>query len=549
MVGSFAAALTLLLAPSAAPPVDPSGPDAADPVVAVCHGLELRRSEVAPSAAVWQALDAEARAGRVEQAAVERALARAAEESGADSGEAVGRELARAEQEVLIEALRRSVQESVAIPETSVDAYLEAHRDALRRPEKVRLRNLFLRVAEGASAEQREAARREIEALRRELVAAPERFAEVARVRSDSQSRFAGGLLGAVAPGELRPEVEAVAFGLEPGAISEPIETPEGFTLLQSIGGVEATVLGEEEARERVRRWMARSEADRRWQELRGELAPPAAPGPVGGPAAGSVDDPGRLAAALTALAAERRPAALESDPAWRAAAAERARALGLDAEPGVRSRLARRREAIVAAAELDRRVASLGPEPPPSDDDLLREYTRRPERFQLPPAYHLRAIRLDLDERPGSLAERTREAEALLEALASGEPFDELARRHSADPSAALGGDLGPLPRPRVAALGPNVLAAVSELEPGGASGLVRQDDRLWILRLERFEAGRQEPFEEVAGRLGEEVAARRARARERRIEREVAAELGCRPAPEPPVSPAPQPEGPGTG
>ena len=544
MLRLFAAVSSLLLVTLPAPAAD-----SADPVVAVCGDLELRRSEIAPSAAAWRALDPDLRSQRVERAAARRTLALASEASGAASGAAVQQALAEAEREVLIGALRQSVQDSVTIPEASVEAYLAAHRDALSQPEKVRLRNLFLHVPEGASVEQWEAAREEIEALREDLLAAPERFAEAAREHSDSESRFAGGLLGAVPPGELRSEVEAVAFALEPGAISEAIETPEGLTLLQSIGRVEAAVLGDEEARERVRRWLARREADRLWEELRGELEPAAAPGPEGEPATGDDADPDTLATALAELAAERRPATVESDPAWRAAAAEHALALGLDSEPSVRWSLAQRRETILAAAELDRRVASFGPEPAPSHDDLRREYARRPESFRVPPRYHLRAIRLDLDERPGSLAERTREAEALLGALASGTPFDELAGRHSAEPSAPRGGDLGWLPRSRVAALGPNVLAAVSELEPGETSRLVRQDDHLWILRLEGSEAGRRQTLEEVARRLGERLTARQARARARHIERELAAELACRLVPESAAPRSSEPRGRGTG
>jgi parvulin-like peptidyl-prolyl isomerase len=59
-------------------------------------------------------------------------------------------------------------------------------------------------------------------------------FADLARrFSNDSASSAFGGDLGVVSPGELHPDLEAAGLALGVGQVSEIIETPKGFTLLQ----------------------------------------------------------------------------------------------------------------------------------------------------------------------------------------------------------------------------------------------------------------------------------------------------------------------------
>ncbi|HEY43389.1 MAG TPA: hypothetical protein G4O11_05335 [Anaerolineae bacterium] len=74
------------------------------------------------------------------------------------------------------------------------------------------------------------------ESLREQLIAGAD-FAETARLYSiDTSSRPAGGDLGWFPVGYLLvPEVEAVAFDLQPGELSEVIESNLGFHIVQTI--------------------------------------------------------------------------------------------------------------------------------------------------------------------------------------------------------------------------------------------------------------------------------------------------------------------------
>jgi peptidyl-prolyl cis-trans isomerase C len=69
-------------------------------------------------------------------------------------------------------------------------------------------------------------------------------FAEIARIYSiDTSSRPAGGDLGWFPAGYLLvPEVEAAAFDLQPGELSEVIESDLGFHIVQMIERGERTL-------------------------------------------------------------------------------------------------------------------------------------------------------------------------------------------------------------------------------------------------------------------------------------------------------------------
>ncbi len=77
----------------------------------------------------------------------------------------------------------------------------------------------------------KDAAKSEIEALHKEISEGAD-FADVARDKSDCPSGSRGGDLGPFGRGMMVPEFEKAAFELEPGALSDVVETDFGYHLI-----------------------------------------------------------------------------------------------------------------------------------------------------------------------------------------------------------------------------------------------------------------------------------------------------------------------------
>jgi peptidyl-prolyl cis-trans isomerase SurA len=133
----------------------------------------------------------------------------------------------------LVQRLReRQEIRSVPPTETEVRSYYESTKaQQPRRPSTVSFRAILVRPE--PTAEAKAAARAEADSALVELRQGAD-FATLARRASDDPStREAGGDLGWFRRGKMVAEFEAVAFRLRPGQVSEVVETPFGYHLIQ----------------------------------------------------------------------------------------------------------------------------------------------------------------------------------------------------------------------------------------------------------------------------------------------------------------------------
>lgn len=97
--------------------------------------------------------------------------------------------------------------------------------------QQTHVRHILLRAREGLSEGE---AREKLQRLRERIVGGAD-FAELAKVNSEDASGPKGGDLGWVAAGDTVPEFERVMNALRDGEVSQPVQTPFGWHLVQVL--------------------------------------------------------------------------------------------------------------------------------------------------------------------------------------------------------------------------------------------------------------------------------------------------------------------------
>jgi len=124
---------------------------------------------------------------------------------------------------------------SLAAPsDDEVKAYYDEHRDdRFTAPEEIRARHILIKLPPGADEKARAAARTKADDVLAKVKKGAD-FAKLAQeVSEDPGSASKGGDLGLFARGHMVPAFDAAAFALEPGTVSDVVETPFGFHVIK----------------------------------------------------------------------------------------------------------------------------------------------------------------------------------------------------------------------------------------------------------------------------------------------------------------------------
>jgi len=120
---------------------------------------------------------------------------------------------------------RRLVSEQVLVDSAVLDSVYEAGDHRI-------IDHIMIRADERYSADERETRRRRAEIMRDRLAAGTSWVSE-AQTSDDHATRASQGRLGLIARGEAVPEFEEAAFMLEPGELSDVVETADGYHLVR----------------------------------------------------------------------------------------------------------------------------------------------------------------------------------------------------------------------------------------------------------------------------------------------------------------------------
>lgn len=166
-----------------------------------------------------------------------------------------------------------TIAKSIEPTEEELRRYYEEQQQAFTTPEQRHIRHILVAVSSDASLEEKQQALAKILEIKQRLEQAAD-FAELAKQFSDdSGSKAQGGDLGFIKRGLLEKNFEEAAFTLPEGKISDPVETPFGYHLIQVIEIKPANPKPFEAVREQIHRDIQHQEAETRFYELAEKLA------------------------------------------------------------------------------------------------------------------------------------------------------------------------------------------------------------------------------------------------------------------------------------
>jgi peptidyl-prolyl cis-trans isomerase D len=121
----------------------------------------------------------------------------------------------------------------VGMTDERLAQYYEEHKEEFRQEEQVRARHILFKLAQQAGAEEEARVRGEAEAALKRIQAGEDFAAVASQLSQDPASAQQGGDLGFFKRGEMVKPFEDTAFGLEPGAVSEPVRTDFGYHVIK----------------------------------------------------------------------------------------------------------------------------------------------------------------------------------------------------------------------------------------------------------------------------------------------------------------------------
>lgn len=150
----------------------------------------------------------------------------------------------------------------VAVSDVDMNEYYDLNKNTeFQQDEQVGARHILKKIDKDASPEAKQAARAAAERIA-QRIADGGSFEEIAKAESDDKgSAEKGGDLGYFGHGRMVPPFETAAFALEPGKVSEIVESDFGYHLILVYGKKPAGVLPFDEVKDRIRSELAMQKA------------------------------------------------------------------------------------------------------------------------------------------------------------------------------------------------------------------------------------------------------------------------------------------------
>jgi peptidyl-prolyl cis-trans isomerase C len=164
--------------------------------------------------------------------------------------------------------IETKVVNDLKVSDAEEQAFYDQNQASMKRPERVHVRHILVKVDKGASDVEKQKAKAKAESLLEKIKGGGD-FAKLAEDNSDDPgSKVRGGDLGFVPRGQTVPAFEAAAFALKkPNELSPVIETDYGFHIIQLIERQEAGTVPFAEAKDKIGEFLKQKVQSEKVQE------------------------------------------------------------------------------------------------------------------------------------------------------------------------------------------------------------------------------------------------------------------------------------------
>ena len=124
------------------------------------------------------------------------------------------------------------IRNDISIDEAAAQDYYSENQEYFKSEETVKASHILIKTSEDADQQELDDALSRIKEIREKIVNGGD-FAELAKEYSEGPSGENGGALGEFGHGQMVPPFDRAVFALEPGELSQPVQTQYGFHLIK----------------------------------------------------------------------------------------------------------------------------------------------------------------------------------------------------------------------------------------------------------------------------------------------------------------------------
>ena len=154
--------------------------------------------------------------------------------------------------------LRREVIRQIKVSEAEMQAFFKQHPEFFQRKERVRVRHILIAFNGQDNATKRGNALLRLQSIQLMLHENTD-FASLAIEHSDDPSKVRGGDIGYLEREQLIVDFADAAFALEPGEVSDIVETRFGYHLIKAIDRIPPSPMAYRSARAKIERTLRRN--------------------------------------------------------------------------------------------------------------------------------------------------------------------------------------------------------------------------------------------------------------------------------------------------